>query len=123
MIGYLTIGLLVLPVQAGAGPAEPSATVKGRIVWAGKEIPKPKLLDVPGLTLPDETWVVHPKSKGLRDAFVWLDSPGGKMPINPAVEKVKGKPAYLNPTSFVFVPHVLAPLRASAEGLHLRDSH
>src|SRR5262245_9313223 len=70
------LGLGAMPAAAAqAESKEAWGTLKGRIVWGGMEIPEAKPVMVPrgGLPpVPDETWVVHPRSRGLRDTMVWL---------------------------------------------------
>src|SRR5437763_8579481 len=90
------------PAQAQAGQW---GTVKGAIVWGGKEIPEMKPLaaveghqDKPachinGNKVLDESWVINPKNKGVQWTFVWLanEDPDNKKapPVHPNLKAIK----------------------------------
>ena len=94
-------------------------TVKGSIVWGGPEAPPRLALDLKenadkaaclknGMIL-EETWVVHPKTKGLRYAFVWLAAPKGKdLPIHPDLKEPKEKKVVMDQPVCMFLPHAIA---------------
>ncbi|MCI0642223.1 MAG: hypothetical protein L0Y72_20815 [Gemmataceae bacterium] len=111
-----------------AGSQEPVAaqggqwgTIKGRIVWGGKDIPQPKeieaiknhadknfcLKDGPVLT---EEWVVDKKTKGLRWTFVWLTNQNPKNPlaIHPDLKSIKDKEVVMDQPICMFLPHAIA---------------
>ena len=85
------------PEETPIAAAEPWGVVKGRIVWGDKESPKRQPIVVPtthndfkfctkdGEFL-DDTWVVDPKTMGLKDTFVWLApaDKDGKLLIHPS---------------------------------------
>ena len=71
-------------------------TLKGRVVWGGSDVPKPKVLVEKGQAPKDPSvcaksssiighdLAVDPKTKGVRYVFVYLTKPKGK---NPSAEK------------------------------------
>ncbi len=59
----------------------------------------------------DEKFVVHPKNKGLRWTFVWLEQEDVKskipLPIHPDLKEIKEKDVVLEYSQCVFIPHAL----------------
>jgi hypothetical protein len=118
------LGLAVAALSAAAltpGLAQEGSwgTVKGRIIWGGAEVPKREPLDLKenpdkmaclkNGPLLDETWVVHPKNKGLRHTFVWLQAPkGSELPIHPSLKEVKEKKIVMDQPVCMFIPHATA---------------
>jgi len=107
-------------------PDEPWGTLEGRIVWGGGDkLPDRGFVEVPlmnqnaafclakGKFAEDNTVVVDPKTKGVKDVFVWLvaKTKDGKPPIHPSVQKPPAVPAVIDQPICMFVPHALA-LRA-----------
>ncbi len=94
------------------------STVKGKVIYGGTDIPKQEPLKVDkdqahclahGPIL-SEDWVVDPKTKGVKDVFVWLEpmDKDAQMPVNPKLKNRALKPVELNQPNCRFVPHVLA---------------
>lgn len=93
-------------------------TITGRIVWGG-EVPKATVLDLKNNPdaaacqkkgpLPDQTWVVNAKNKGLQFTFVWLESAtkGEKLPIHPKLQKVSEKNVEIDQPICIFHPHAV----------------
>jgi hypothetical protein len=117
----LALALALAPAVAKAqGPAG-WGTVKGRITWGGKDLPEQKpLADVLKSTdknhclskgpILDEEWVVNPKNKGIRWAFVWLidnNDPKAPLPIHPSLQAIKQKEVVMDQPCCKFVPHAL----------------
>jgi hypothetical protein len=111
---------LLLAAPAPAPPQNPNwGAIKGRIVWGGKQLPARPILALanhPNAAacqangpLLDETWVVHPKNKGLRYTFVWLQAPKGQvLPIHPALQNAVLPNVEIDQPFCQFVPHALA---------------
>lgn len=113
--------VMVLLLAAPAPPAAPNpnwGAIRGRVVWGGKQIPPRPNLNLannPAAAacqangpLQDETWVVHPKNKGLRYTFVYLQAPKGQvLPIHPALQKVAPANVVVDQPFCQFVPHAL----------------
>ena len=94
-----------LSIQTVTAQADQWGTVKGKITWGGKVIPKQEPIAAVmvnpdkmacmagGNIVVDEKYVVNPKNKGLRYAFVWLEqaNPANKapLPINPYFKEIK----------------------------------
>src|SRR5262249_5226252 len=128
--------IVLLTLAAGAstllvgGPvvsAQSSAwgTIRGRVVWAGKNLPVPQSIaavkthmDGRACTMDgkvdvkDETYVVNPANKGLRWTFVWLahEDPKntGPLPMHPDLKEIKIKEVEIDQPLCAFVPHALA---------------
>jgi hypothetical protein len=98
-------------------------TIKGRVVYDG-DPPAREKIDVnkdqdhclSKGPLFSETWVVNPKNKGVRWAFVYLapvpdeNNPAKKqaLPINPALKEVPATPGMMDQPCCQFVPHCQA---------------
>jgi plastocyanin len=111
-------------LMVAAGPSRSIAqdqfgTIKGRLVWGGKDAPAPRKLG--GINkdpqvcavkpLIDRGLVVDPKTKGIKDSFAYLVNPKGK---NPAAEKAildQGAQVVIDQKNCEFVPHVAAALK------------
>jgi hypothetical protein len=117
----LALGLLACLCWCAALEAQEGSwgTVKGSITWGGADVPVRLPLDLK--TNPDkavclkngdileETWIVHPKTKGLKNAFVWLAAPKGKdLPIHPDLKEIKEKKVVMDQPVCMFVAHALA---------------
>lgn len=117
--------LAMLAIHAGPSSAQNGnwGTIKGQITWRGKVIPPPAVLKlnpanqaVPGciaanknMPPPDETWIVNPKNKGIKNTFVWLVDAGNKpLPIHPNLLAIPAKPVEIDQPACHFVPHALA---------------
>jgi hypothetical protein len=110
---------LILAAAASPLRADDQAwgTVKGQVVWAGKAIPERKPINVDknqdhclakGPLLSEE-WVVNPKNKGIRWAFVWLapETKNGKIPIHPDLAGRKLEPVIIDQPCCMFEPHAV----------------
>jgi hypothetical protein len=125
-LSLLAFGALWLLPPGGAAQdcKQGWGTVKGRIVWGGKELPprekvkvdKDKMHCVEKEDLYDDTFVVNPKNRGLQGVFVWLADPaGGALPVHPGLKAIDKKPVVIDQPRCQFVPRRVA-LR---EGQHL----
>ncbi len=93
------VGLLA---SGATGQAE-YGTIKGRVIWGGKEAPAQKILVMKGKAekdpavcavasaIPDNSLVVDPKTKGIKFAVVYLVKPSGENPA--AVKALTAKKA------------------------------
>jgi len=122
----LTLSLAILALASSPSVRAQNgdwATVKGRITWGGKDVPERKKIAIPDNNpdkmvctkegdVYDEKWVIHPRSKGLRYAFVWLaqEKPTNKtpLPIHPALQVPKKKEVVIDQPLCMFIPHALA---------------
>jgi hypothetical protein len=118
------VGLAVVvgvDVSAGAGRADDGwGTITGQVVFGGDAIPERKPVDVTkdqehclskGPIL-SEDWVINGKNKGVKWAFVWL-APADpktkkKIPIHPALQKVKLDDEVIDQPCCKFEPHAVA---------------
>jgi hypothetical protein len=92
-------------------------TIKGRIVWGGKELPPRKKITVTQDQmhclakgdLYDNEFEVDPKTKGLKNVFVALKAaPGSKLPIHPSLKEIKAKEVVLDQPMCLFIPRAVA---------------
>jgi hypothetical protein len=93
-------------------------TIKGRIVWGGKDIPPRPKIDVKQDQahclekgpLYDENLVVNPKDQGIKWVFVWLAPEGanGALPIHPDLKTPKEKAVELDQPRCLFMPRAVA---------------
>ena len=108
------------PLASGAAGQSGFGTIKGRLVWGGAEAPPKKNLVEKGKadkdpavcalagSIPDNTLVVDPKTKGVKFAFVYLVKPNGENPE--AVKTLVGKKASveIDQKNCEFIPFVTA---------------
>ncbi len=92
----------------------------GRVTWGGDTFPPQavaNLKDNPDKAacmidgpVNDETWIVNPKNKGLKNAFVWLEAAkkGDKLPIPASLEKIEPKKVEVDQPSCAFIAHAIA---------------
>jgi hypothetical protein len=117
----IVAGISFLALAGSAAVAQDAGWggVKGQIIWGGPEAPKRVPLDLKENAdkkaclkdgpLLDEVWVVNPKNKGLRYAFVWLQAPkGSELPIHPSLKEIKEKRVVMDQPICMFIPHALA---------------
>jgi len=113
---WLALGGRLNSADEAAAP-EGWGTVKGQVTFGGGEAPKRKEIAVTADRpqclakgpLLEEEWVVNPKNKGVRYAFVWLTpETGKKMPIHPALKGVKLPDVVIDQPCCQFVPHAVA---------------
>lgn len=94
------------------------STIKGKFVYDGNEAPKPEKVDVTGTDkafclkngdVYSEKWVVDPKTKAVRDVFIWIEKEGGGAPpIHKKLKPVSKKDVVLDQPCCQFIPHVVA---------------
>lgn len=115
------IALVVSPTKAVAA-TEPWGTAIGRIIGVG-DFPAREVVKVPAThndfnfcmkngEFLDEEWVVDPKTKGLKNTFVWLApaEKDGKLAIHPARQKIadSDKKVVIDQPLCMFAPRALA---------------
>ncbi|MFO0863621.1 MAG: hypothetical protein U0744_02995 [Gemmataceae bacterium] len=117
-------GLACLFVLPTLGSAQEWGTIKGQITFGGP-VPEKKELNLGANPdklvcekngpLQDETWVVNPKNKGLKHAFVWLavkdakaKGKDAKLPIHPNLKEVKNIDVQMDQPACAFIPHAIA---------------
>ena len=119
-LGFLPLGAVVFPGPAPVH-AQQWGDVKGRIVWADKNLPKRQVIDsvknnpdkahcLMNGDILDEKWVVNEKNKGLRYSFVWLvdaQDIKAKLPIHPDLAKPKDDKVVIDQPCCMFVPHAI----------------
>jgi len=83
----MAVGAFAMAGFLGIAHAQGDAwgDIKGRIVWGSDKIPPQANLDLKANPdraacmvkgpVKDETWVVNPKNKGVKNVFVWLEMP------------------------------------------------
>lgn len=120
-IPSLAAAALVMSALLSLAPAQGGGwgDITGRIIWGDDKLPPPAdlnlgenpdkaacLKDGP---VKDETWIVNPKNKGLKNAFVWLEAEtkGDKLPIHPSLAKVQGK-VEIDQPACAFIAHATA---------------
>lgn len=104
---------------APAADGDDWSTIKGQLVFAGNDVPKPDELKVEkdekhclmnGKLFSDK-WVIHKDSKGVRNCLVWLaPDPAGAgktLPIHKDLKEIKDKEVVVDQPCCMFVPHVL----------------
>lgn len=94
--------------------------VSGRITWGSDKIPEQGNINIganPDAAacmkdgpLKDESWIVNPKNKGLKNVFVWLEAAkkGDKLPIHPKHAKKPDNKIDVDQPSCAFIPHAIA---------------
>ncbi len=118
-IAAAAVASLVLSPGPGAtqGQDQKWGTVKGRIVWGGKDIPQRQKIKVTADPmhclekgdLYDEDLVIDPKDKGFKWVFVWLAPEDGKeLPIHPALKTPKQKAVEIDQPRCLFMPRAVA---------------
>ncbi|HWE36353.1 MAG TPA: hypothetical protein VG406_07245 [Isosphaeraceae bacterium] len=118
---------------AVAAPAEPVpapspspaaqekyGTIKGRLVWKGEELPKPEVLVSKGdpkakdpeicakEPIVSRALVVDPKTKGVRNGFVYLINVKGTNPEALKAVTDKAGPVEIDQKNCEFLPHAVA---------------
>lgn len=110
LLSAMTVGWLsAAATPAGLATADWGA-VKGRIVFAGKELPKPQPVEVKkdmefcGKLAPhDDSLVVDPKTRGIRWAVVWVRQPAA---VHPDLAKPSA-PAEISNEKCAFNPRIV----------------
>jgi hypothetical protein len=103
-------------LSVGSLSAQEWSTIKGTIIYGGKQLPKRMPLNVDkdrevclkkGPLL-DEKWVVDPKTKGVQHVLIWLgpDDAAGKLNVHPDLAKAPEKPFEMDQPCCQFMPHV-----------------
>jgi len=99
--------------------AEGWGTIKGQVVWSGKDAPKRAQINVtkdqPACEkngkLFEDKLVVNPDNKGVRWCIVYLIDDKGfdkEIPVNPNLKPIKDKTVDLDQPCCQFEPHMLA---------------
>ncbi|MFO0863618.1 MAG: hypothetical protein U0744_02980 [Gemmataceae bacterium] len=129
---FVLVAVFAMPAAA----QDSWGTIRGQILWGGKDIPKADVFNIgknPDKdfclskgAVDNETWVVDPKTKGLRDVFVWLAPKDAKdktarLPIHPKLKAVPADAASMDQPVCSFIPHALA-LRHGQSLLALNSS-
>jgi len=118
----LAAGMCAMAGFLGLAHAQGDAwgDIKGRIIWGGEKLPAPLNLNLKGNAdaaaclkngpVRDETWVVNPKNKGIKNAFVWLEgaTKGDKLPIHPNLKNVLPAKIEVDQPACAFIPHAVA---------------
>lgn len=111
---------MIFPAMLAAAPAripengdEKWATVRGQIVFDG-DVPQPNgIVDRNGKPLRQvQNWIIHPKTKGVKNVFVWIssdaDKAGMRMPIDlihPDLRKVPKNTIEIDNTDMEYTTH------------------
>lgn len=119
----LAAGLLLTATTSRAAGDQKWGTIKGQVVLDG-DVPLPEKIDVnkdqdhclSKGPLYSEKWVVNPKNKGVRWAFVYLvpapdpNDPAKKqdLPVNSALKAVPNDPVVMDQPCCRFEPHAVA---------------
>jgi hypothetical protein len=116
-IGLILVGTLsVSPAKIAPSPM-PLPAMVGVVFWADDPPPPPTNLPLAGvpsavdckLPILDESIVVDPESKGLRDVFVWLEpAPGKKFEIPASLQEPAAATVEIDQVNCTYVPHVVA---------------
>jgi len=118
-------GLLLLLAGSNVQSADPQGwgNIKGQVVWAGPNVPQRQPIKVTqdqkhclmNGPLLDETYVIDPKTKGVRWVMVFLadakdpdakNAKKWKFPVKPGLMKLKDKPVILDQPCCAFEPHI-----------------
>lgn len=115
----------LLMVAGTAAAADGWATIKGRVIWGGAQLPTPEKLDVTkdqehclkNGPIFKQNLVVDPESKGIRDIFVYVKKPSAihpDLPQDAAGVAKKFEAEFEAATKLKFDPEVLQPALADA---------
>jgi hypothetical protein len=123
MSRVLLLGVCLFLIALGRGDAQGNGpgwgTVKGRVVWAEKNLPKRLPLNIPagpfaaclvnGPIL-SEDLLVHAKNRGVRYVFVSLVpiNKGAKLPVHPSLANVPPTKVEMDQPCCMFVPRAVA---------------
>jgi hypothetical protein len=95
--------------------------ITGRIVWGGDKLPAgvgdpiniaanpDKAACEKNGPVPNEDWIINPKTKGIRDVFIWLESKtkGEKLPVHASLKDVKPAKVEIDQPACAFVAHAI----------------
>jgi hypothetical protein len=118
------VAALLAAPDRGFAQNDKWGTVKGKIVWGGKDIPKRTPINVTvdkahcltanptanicDGTILDESWLINPKNKGVKNVFVWImNDPMMPLPIYPALVKFP-KEVVMDQPACMFWPRAIA---------------
>ena len=118
------LGILIGTSAGADAQAGGWGTLKGRVVWGGKDLPKPSLIDVKvdpqhclqanktadadKSTIQDEKFLINAKNKGLKNVFVFIMvEQGGKVPTHPDLQKFPPE-VELDQPACMFFPRAVA---------------
>lgn len=114
LLGALTISLAERPAVAQDNDW---GTVKGQVVFVGAtpavknlNVDKDKEHCLSKGPIPDETWLVNPKNKGVRNVVVWLQPEKGAAPlkVHPSLVSPKEDKIFMDQPCCKFEPRVVA---------------
>jgi hypothetical protein len=117
LVAVALIALGISPGAAQNGGGESWGTIKGRIVWGGKDLPPKAKITVTQDKdhclakgdLYDNQFEVDPKNRGLKGVLVGLKAaPGKRLPIHPSLQEIKEKVVVLDQPRCLFIPRAIA---------------
>lgn len=116
-VAALTLGMLwLLPAGGAAQGKQEWGTIKGRIVWGGKNLPIPRKIVVPAMhaacvgkgDLFDDSLIVSAKDRGVKDVLLWLvDADGKPLPVHPDLKQHKNTTVTIDQPRCLFVPRIV----------------
>ena len=101
LIAMLVLSVVFVAGFAGGGASLETVPIEGVVTYDGR-LPDPIPVSEAGTSR--QLIEVDPKTKGLKDAVVWLEG----VPEPRAHQEVADKPVVMDQQNFFFVPHVLA---------------
>jgi hypothetical protein len=113
-------GLCLLQARGAQGDKGAWGTIKGRVVWGGRELPKPEKINVTVDKLAclakgdlfDTLFEVNPRNKGFKNVFVALKQPPAKanvpLPVHPDLKEIKERDASFDQPHCLFIPRAVA---------------
>ncbi len=101
LIAVLVLSVVFVAGFAGGGASLETVPIEGVVTYDGR-LPDPIPVSEAGTSR--QLIEVDPKSKGLKDAVVWLEG----VPAPAALQEIAGEPVVMDQQNFFFVPHVLA---------------
>lgn len=122
----LTLGLALAGVTPAAMAQGSYGTIKGRLVWGGAEMPKPKIEQAKGKATKDpevcakdspilsQELVVDPKTKGVAHGFAYLVRPKGSNPEQLAHLLKQHPKVEVDQKNCEFIPHCTAMNKGQA---------
>lgn len=110
--GLLTIALLAT-VNGPLFAQQQWGDIKGQVIWAGKNIPPPKVINNKGCpcakAVVDNSLIINPRNKGVQNVVVWLVDPNGKaLPIHKDLKAIPTKAAVIDQPCCLFEPRATA---------------
>ena len=113
LVVILVLSLVFVAGFAGGGASLETVRIEGVVTYDGR-LPDPIPVSEAGTSR--QLIEVDPKTKGLKDAVVWLEG----VPEPVAHQQVADEPVVMDQQNFFFVPHVLAV--RSGQAVEFRNS-